>query len=149
MALAVCWAAVAIVVWVYLGYPVVLGLAASNAGEAESTVLLRAQDEVEAAIGELRELARGIHPTLLGSRGMAWDEAERTLAGWQPLAGRHDFAAGWDEAAQVAGETRGFLFLTDSVPQPYRAPPKIGRNDPCPCGSGQKYKKCCGRARPS
>ncbi|MFO7154721.1 MAG: SEC-C metal-binding domain-containing protein, partial [Caldicoprobacter oshimai] len=23
---------------------------------------------------------------------------------------------------------------------------KIGRNDPCPCGSGKKYKKCCGRA---
>ena len=22
--------------------------------------------------------------------------------------------------------------------------PKIGRNDPCPCGSGKKYKKCCG-----
>jgi preprotein translocase subunit SecA len=22
---------------------------------------------------------------------------------------------------------------------------KIGRNDPCPCGSGRKYKKCCGR----
>ncbi|MDP4106934.1 MAG: SEC-C metal-binding domain-containing protein, partial [Bacillota bacterium] len=21
---------------------------------------------------------------------------------------------------------------------------KVGRNDPCPCGSGQKYKKCCG-----
>lgn len=21
--------------------------------------------------------------------------------------------------------------------------PKIGRNDPCPCGSGKKYKKCC------
>jgi Flp pilus assembly protein TadD len=25
-----------------------------------------------------------------------------------------------------------------------RAGPKIGRNDPCPCGSGKKYKKCCG-----
>ena len=25
-------------------------------------------------------------------------------------------------------------------------PQKIGRNDPCPCGSGKKYKKCCGRA---
>lgn len=25
-----------------------------------------------------------------------------------------------------------------------RAIPKIGRNDPCPCGSGKKYKKCCG-----
>ncbi|AKH19770.1 YchJ family protein [Sedimenticola thiotaurini] len=24
--------------------------------------------------------------------------------------------------------------------------PKIGRNDPCPCGSGKKYKKCCGSA---
>ena len=23
--------------------------------------------------------------------------------------------------------------------------PHIGRNDPCPCGSGKKYKKCCGR----
>ncbi|MBQ7721825.1 MAG: YchJ family protein [Kiritimatiellae bacterium] len=25
-----------------------------------------------------------------------------------------------------------------------REEPKIGRNDPCPCGSGKKYKKCCG-----
>ncbi|MEZ5844978.1 MAG: SEC-C metal-binding domain-containing protein [Hyphomicrobiaceae bacterium] len=30
------------------------------------------------------------------------------------------------------------------VQEPYmRRGPKIGRNDPCPCGSGQKYKKCC------
>jgi hypothetical protein len=29
--------------------------------------------------------------------------------------------------------------------QPYIAPPKVGRNEPCPCGSGKKYKKCCGR----
>jgi len=26
-----------------------------------------------------------------------------------------------------------------------RNKPKVGRNDPCPCGSGKKYKKCCGR----
>ena len=26
-----------------------------------------------------------------------------------------------------------------------REQPKIGRNDPCPCGSGKKYKKCCGK----
>ena len=25
--------------------------------------------------------------------------------------------------------------------------PKIGRNDPCPCGSGKKYKKCCGAGK--
>ncbi len=29
-------------------------------------------------------------------------------------------------------------------PQPIRAQPSIGRNNPCPCGSGKKYKKCCG-----
>jgi len=34
----------------------------------------------------------------------------------------------------------------DSKHQPFRrSEPKIGRNDPCPCGSGKKYKKCCGR----
>ena len=25
--------------------------------------------------------------------------------------------------------------------------PKVGPNDPCPCGSGKKYKKCCGRTQ--
>lgn len=29
--------------------------------------------------------------------------------------------------------------------QPHVAAPKIGRNDPCPCGSGRKFKKCCGK----
>jgi preprotein translocase subunit SecA len=29
--------------------------------------------------------------------------------------------------------------------KPVRAGPKVGRNDPCPCGSGKKYKQCCGR----
>jgi preprotein translocase subunit SecA len=32
----------------------------------------------------------------------------------------------------------------DSKPQPVKVK-KVGRNDPCPCGSGKKYKKCCGR----
>jgi preprotein translocase subunit SecA len=29
--------------------------------------------------------------------------------------------------------------------RPITADPKVGRNDPCPCGSGKKYKKCCGK----
>jgi preprotein translocase subunit SecA len=29
--------------------------------------------------------------------------------------------------------------------KPVRTGPKVGRNDPCPCGSGKKYKHCCGR----
>jgi hypothetical protein len=32
--------------------------------------------------------------------------------------------------------------------EPVRAAAKIGRNDPCPCGSGRKYKKCCGLSPP-
>jgi preprotein translocase subunit SecA len=32
------------------------------------------------------------------------------------------------------------------APKPVRTGAKIGRNDPCPCGSGKKYKKCCGQA---
>ena len=27
--------------------------------------------------------------------------------------------------------------------EPYQAETKVKRNDPCPCGSGKKYKKCC------
>lgn len=34
---------------------------------------------------------------------------------------------------------------TDS---PRRAAPKVGRNEPCPCGSGKKFKRCCGNSPP-
>jgi preprotein translocase subunit SecA len=33
----------------------------------------------------------------------------------------------------------------ESKPEPVRKGVKIGRNDPCPCGSGKKYKHCCGK----
>lgn len=32
-----------------------------------------------------------------------------------------------------------------NTPKPVKAEDKIGRNEPCPCGSGKKYKKCCGK----
>ena len=32
-----------------------------------------------------------------------------------------------------------------SKQKPVKKANKIGRNQPCPCGSGKKYKKCCGR----
>jgi preprotein translocase subunit SecA len=32
----------------------------------------------------------------------------------------------------------------EPVQRVQRTGDKIGRNDPCPCGSGKKYKKCCG-----
>lgn len=37
------------------------------------------------------------------------------------------------------------VYDADDQDQPYALEtPKVGRNDPCPCGSGKKYKKCCG-----
>ena len=32
-----------------------------------------------------------------------------------------------------------------NTPKTRIAEKKVGRNDPCPCGSGKKYKKCCGK----
>ena len=49
---------------------VALGLEASRADAAAADALSRAQDEVEETIAELRELARGIHPTLLKDEGL-------------------------------------------------------------------------------
>jgi signal transduction histidine kinase len=60
-----------------------LGLEASRAGEGAADTLSRAQDEIEQAITELRELARGIHPTLLRDEGL--EAAVVSLARRTPL----------------------------------------------------------------
>ena len=45
------------------------------------------------------------------------------------------------------GETRA-EFAAPQAPHARRGP-KVGRNDPCPCGSGRKHKKCCGASSDS
>lgn len=59
-----------------------------------------------------------------------WQETPRpTLKGKKPL---EEFGAN--------------PLMTLQKPETYRREqPRVGRNDPCPCGSGKKYKKCCGR----
>ena len=48
-----------------------------------------------------------------------------------------------DETANL--QYSGSSETAEAKPEPKRrAAPKVGRNDPCPCGSGKKYKKCCG-----
>ena len=47
--------------------------------------------------------------------------------------GQLSYSGGGEDEAQPAKGT------------PAKAAPRVGRNDPCPCGSGKKYKKCCGR----
>ena len=49
-----------------------------------------------------------------------------------------------DADMEVAGSTGDRGALIDIQPAPVRTGPKIGRNDPCTCGSGKKYKNCCG-----
>ncbi|OYW75457.1 MAG: preprotein translocase subunit SecA, partial [Verrucomicrobia bacterium 12-59-8] len=51
------------------------------------------------------------------------------------------------EAAPNPGRDGPRLILPSSAakPKPKAAPSTVGRNDPCPCGSGKKYKQCCGR----
>lgn len=50
------------------------------------------------------------------------------------------------EVAEFRKEKGAWFFVDGKAP--YQAPvvraaPKVGRNDPCPCGSGRKYKQCC------
>ncbi len=51
-----------------------------------------------------------------------------------------------DKPEDIADVERAIL-----ARQAARATPKVGRNEPCPCGSGKKFKKCCvdGRAIPT
>lgn len=58
----------------------------------------------------------------------------------------------WQErrAAQPEGFTSSsFSFGKGPHQHVVRNAPKVGRNEPCPCGSGKKYKKCCGARNPT
>ncbi len=67
----------------------------------------------------------------------------------QPRSQQKGLKAGRDETAtqtqrnmdQAASQQTG----ERPRPQPVRVEKKVGRNDPCPCGSGKKYKNCCGK----
>jgi tetratricopeptide (TPR) repeat protein len=48
-------------------------------------------------------------------------------------------------AFATGADRRGSAGHPSGTQQPVRHAGKMGRNDPCPCGSGKKYKKCCGR----
>ena len=45
------------------------------------------------------------------------------------------------DTAEAAGQAQGEGAKPKTI---VREAPRVGRNDPCPCGSGKKYKKCCG-----
>ena len=49
----------------------------------------------------------------------------------------------WDKL--LTAERRKEIYREQKKSGTIVKPKKIGRNDPCPCGSGKKYKQCCGR----
>ena len=53
--------------------------------------------------------------------------------------------AAQQQAALQAHQQAQMAQEGEAVKTIVRAGPKVGRNDPCPCGSGKKYKKCCGK----
>jgi hypothetical protein len=52
--------------------------------------------------------------------------------------------AGWRAIGKASARTSG-LPEPVAMPAPERRHTQVGRNDPCPCGSGHKYKQCCGK----
>ena len=68
--------------------------------------------------------------------------AENLRATADALAGGASDASGGSEMAAAAAQAQGEGAM--KVKTIVRETAKVGRNDPCPCGSGKKYKKCCG-----
>lgn len=74
------------------------------------------------------------------------DEAASLLANFlegQP--GRRADAHAVRRDAQEWARQRGWIMVEARPRFPVPAAPKVGRNERCPCGSGRKYKRCCGR----
>ena len=139
--------------------------------EAENTLLFLAREGLERVgnpvwsdlalicvqlefISLFAELRRALQEVLLQSsavRAEVLDQVEQAPRG----ALIEEFARRHPPITDVIQETRwwgGFQQasasreapLTGRVAKPYYSQPKVGRNDTCPCGSGKKYKKCCG-----
>lgn len=114
----------------------------------------------------MEELGRAYEDGLIDSGSIDWEDIEHALALGQQGAmqrARHgdplitDLAKnmGWmqsfhqaerdDDGEEDAEEGRLESMSSEYADAPIRrATPKVGRNEPCPCGSGTKFKKCCG-----
>jgi hypothetical protein len=87
---------------------------------------------------ELRQSFTGaMHDNIRDRLGDDIYALQRRWSAWYNNAYRED--DDWSPAAQSIGDDAQDLL------HPVRHEPKTGRNEPCPCGSGRKFKKCCGK----
>lgn len=90
------------------------------------------QEAIEAAKAAAAKAAAAAHQVVLNNN----NEEQKA----QPSAVQEAL-----KREQVAKPTQTSGDGTDNANKTVRKGKKVGRNDPCPCGSGKKYKKCCGR----
>lgn len=67
------------------------------------------------------------------------NDAIAGIENWFPFPGEEE-----DDFEESGGDDASLLPAFQPAVPHQREAPKIGRNDPCPCGSGKKFKKCCG-----
>ncbi len=123
--------------------------------ELERVVLLRMVDSKWMDhIDAMQELRQGIGLRAFGQmdpvveyKREGYDMFEEMIASIREDTVRMIFVARVAQREQVAKPTSesGAAGAEEAKPQPVKKGAKVGRNDPCPCGSGKKYKKCCGR----
>lgn len=98
-----------------------------NNGLVDTGMISRRDVKCNLAEGKEKTLAR-----LANDRHNSFiDDTVREMSGW------HCFKKPSQSSKSTAEEESW-------QPAPDRTEPKVGRNDPCPCGSGKKHKKCCG-----
>ena len=126
--------------------------------ELERVVLLRVVDEYWMDhIDTMQELRQGIRLRAYAQvnpidayKKESLEMFEEMISAIQDETVRRIFSARIKSEAEVKRErvAEGIVATTagdGSVKKQPRKVQKIGRNDPCPCGSGKKYKQCCGR----
>ena len=126
--------------------------------ELERVVMLRVVDEYWMDhIDAMTELRQGVRLQAYGNKNpvdeykrISLDMFEEMIAAIQNETVRRIFSARVQTQSEVKRErvAEGINATTagdGTVKKQPRKVKKIGRNDPCPCGSGKKYKQCCGR----
>ena len=94
----------------------------------------------------MKENFNGIKPAKLGTEKMPAVVQVQTEERSKEVASIFD-ENGWKYSIDLEPdkpEDINDLEILLNPPKQKRTEKKIGRNDPCPCGSGKKYKKCCG-----
>ncbi len=97
----------------------------------------RVNEEIVRMLFLLRPATEGEEQEILTARARRAHQQVTYSAGESESA----FAQGQGRPQEPAAARGGGT----AVKQIVRTNPKVGRNDPCPCGSGKKFKKCCGR----